>query len=36
MFGEDEKQSKGKNEIIKEWNSKFMENKLDKLEKKID
>ena len=36
MFGEDEKQSKEKNEIIKKWNSKFMEDKLDKLEKRID
>lgn len=36
MFGEDEKQSKEENEIIKKWNSKFMEDKLDKLEKRID
>ena len=36
MFGEDEKQGKEENEIIKKWNSKFMEDKLDKLEKRID
>lgn len=36
MFGEDEKQSKEENEIMKKWNSKFMEDKLDKLEKRID